>query len=255
MRTKRAYSLIELIIAIALVAILIIPIALMFKDQVTATIYSGNINQAVSLARLEMARINNLTYNDTTLADGYDNTSSNYEEYSFDLKRTVDYVADTDDNLKEVNVFVYPGGTTDLLINLATYKTSVSFGSGSGGGGAGGGGDEADSLAVSDGEVKKKKLEKVTIENTGGDNIVLTKVIVTFAGAGGIYFKKLKIDGTTYWEGNASSGSTITLDTSFTLTAGTEYNEDVKFEFEKNLTTADVIFVFQDDTQSTTYSW
>lgn len=253
MRIKNGYSLVELIIAIALVAILIIPIALMFKDQVTATIYSGNINQAISLARLEMARINNLSYNDTTLADGYDNTTSDYDGYNFDLRRVVGYLAGTSDNLKEVAVTVSEGNSGAALLNLVTYKADVGYGFGSGGGTPASGG-QADSFAASAGSISGTDLENVTLQNTGGGDIVLTQLIVIFTGTTGIKFKTFEISATEYWAGTENSGSAVTLGTNFTLTAGTTYTNAALFTFSKNLSSADIIFVFEDDTESDIYS-
>ncbi len=252
---KRSFTIIEMIITVVLIGIIMVPLGLMSIEYIRGIVFIRDSNVAENLARLEMAKVNNLDFSDVTLANGYDNTTNSYEGYGYDLRRTVDDVVGCSGNLKQVQVRVFPSGETSIhLVNLITYVANVSFGAGSGGGGVGGG-NQADSFALTGGVIDKKKLKSINVENTGGSDIVWTVVKVTFTGAGGISLKKIKRDKTTLWNGIASSGDTITLATSFTLVAGTSYNK-LEFEFTENLSTITIdYFEFEDLTQSGSYSW
>jgi len=252
---KRSFTLIEIIITFVLVGIIMVPLGLMSMEYMRSIVFNRDSHLVEGLARLEMAKINNLSFSDITLADGYDITTSSYEGYDYDLRRTVDNVAGWSSDLKQVQVRLFPSGESGVhLINLITYIADVSFGVGSGGGGVGGG-SQADSFALTAGKIKKKKLEKITIENTGGSEIIWTIVTVTFTGDSGITMNKIKRDKTTLWTGTANSGDTITLDSSLTMDAGKSYNK-LQFEFTKNLSTITInYFEFEDLTQSGSYSW
>jgi len=252
---KRSFTLIEIIITFVLVGIVMVPLGLMSLEYMRSIVFIRDSNVVEGLARLEMAKINNLDFSDITLVNGYDNTTSSYEGYDYDLRRTVNDVAGWSSNLRQVQVRVFPSGESSIhLINLITYVANVSFGAGSGGGGVGGG-DQADSFALTGGNLNKKKLKTITIENTGESEIVWTVVEVTFTGPAGIEMDKIKQDKTTLWSGTANSGDTITLDSSLTMDAETSYNK-LQFEFTENVSTVTIdYFEFEDLTQSGSYSW
>jgi len=252
---KRSFTLIEIIITFVLVGIVMVPLGLMSMEYMRSIVFTRDSHVVEGLARLEMSKINNLGFTDVTLANGYNNTTSSYEGYDYDLRRTVNDVAGWSSNLRQVQVRVFPSGESNIhLINLITYVADVSFGAGSGGGGVGGG-SQADSFALTAGEIKKKKLKKITIENTGESEIVWTVVKVTFTGAAGIEMDKIKRDSTTLWDNTASSGDVITLTTSFTMDPETSYDK-LEFKFTKNVSTVTIdYFEFEDLTQSGSYSW
>jgi len=251
---KKGFTLIELIMAIIILGVVMVPLGMISIEHMRGVVYSRKLSIAEGLAKTEMAKINNLSYTDSTLEDGDDDTTSNYEGYAYDLRRTVSFVAGWSNNLKQVQVRVYPTGTTEQLVNLLTYIANVSFGSGSGGAAAGGG-DQADSFSISGGTIDKKKLKNITTENTGGSQIVVTKVKVTFTGKSGIYLKKIKMDNSEVWSGIANSGDEVTLDTTFTMDAATSYTKH-QFEFEKDIYTVTVdYYEFEDATQTGSYSW
>jgi len=251
---RGGFTLIELIITIIVLGIVMIPLGFMSLEYVQGIAYSRESVIAKGLAETEMAKINNLSYSDVTLADGYDNTTSSYEGYAVDLNRKVDYVAGSGNNLKKVEVSIYDSSTSTQLARLVTYAANVSFGAGSGGA-TPGSGDQADSFSLSGGEIKKKKLEKITVENTGSSQIVITKVMITFTGNSGIQLKKIKEDKTELWSGTANSGDIITLDNPFTMDAGTSYDKN-KFEFSKDVSTVTIdYYEFEDETQTGSYSW
>lgn len=251
---RGGFTLIELIITIIVLGIVMIPLAFMSLEYVQGIAFSRELVIAEGLAETEMAKINNLSYSDVALADGYDNTTLNYEGYGVDLNRKVDFVAGSSNNLKKVEVAIYESGTTAQLAKLITYVADISFGPGSGGGGVGGG--EADSLVVSDGSISGTDLQNVTLQNTDPADITITGIIISFTGAGGIKLNTITMGGAEKWSGNVSSGSTITFDTNFTLTASTTYTNTGLFEFSKNLTSVtSLTFIMSDGSQTVGYSW
>ena len=247
----RGFTLIELVITILIISLFVAGIAMIMQQVVVDLAFSGDTVKALSLARLEMSKVNNLSYLDLTLA--YETI---YEGSAYDLNRTVDYVTDTSNKLKEVNVSVYSTGTTDILSSLTTYVADVTFGPGSGGSSPGGGGLEADSLSASGGIVKNKVLSKVTLTNTSTDStITITGVTVTFTGASNIKLKKIRMNGTHRWTGTENSGSIITLTSSFTLAIDTTYSKTAKFTFSKNLSSVTITFHMSDGSSTAAYSW
>ncbi|MCF7908237.1 MAG: prepilin-type N-terminal cleavage/methylation domain-containing protein [Candidatus Omnitrophica bacterium] len=253
---RKSVTLIELIIAIVIIAIVVIPSSIMTMEYIRSIAYSRQLLVAEGLAKTEMSKINSLAYDNITLADGYDTNTSNYEGYSQDLRREVDFVVGSNSTLKKVVVTVYEGGSASQLARVVTYLANASFGSGSGGGVAGVGGNEADSLAVSGGSIVAKNLQNITLENTGGSGITITGVTISFSGASGIKVKTITMDGSQRWSGTQSSGSTITFDTNFTLSAGATYNNTGLFTFSKNLSSvSSLVFVMSDATETTAYSW
>jgi len=244
---KRGFSLIEIIITILIIAIFVSVIASVFQEIVKGLGFSGDTVKALSLARLELSKVNNLKFTDSTLADGYNNTTSNYESSSYDLNRAVSIVPSTSNNLKKVIVSVYSATTTNILAKLATYVADINFGSGSE--------TQADGLAVTSGDINNKRLRRIDFENTSDEDITMTGVTITFTGNGGIRLKRIKMDGSIVWNGNENSGSTITFSSPFILTAGTFYNNAGLFRFSKNLSSATVTFNMEDDSTTSSYSW
>ncbi|MEW6101246.1 MAG: prepilin-type N-terminal cleavage/methylation domain-containing protein [Candidatus Omnitrophota bacterium] len=255
-KNRSGFTLVELVITIVVLGIVMIPLGFMSMEYLRAIVYARNLTAAQNLAKVEMAKVNNLSFSDTTLADGYDTTISNYEGYSYDVRRTVNYAAGWDNNLKQVRVRVYPAGETSAhLVDLITYVAAVSFGAGSAGGAVSGGG-QADSLSVSGGDISGSLLQNITLENTGSSSITITGVIITFSGQSGIKLSTITMDGTGRWSGNAASGSTITFDTNFTLSPSTAYSNTGLFEFSKNLSSvASLVFIMSDATQTASYAW
>ncbi len=253
--TKRGFTLIEMIITITLLGIILIPLGFMSAEYVRAIVYSRDLGVAESLAKVEMAKINNLSFSDITLADGYDNTTSNYEGYSYDLRRTADNVAGWSGDLRQVQVRVFPSGESTIhLVNLITYIANVSFGAGSGGGTAGSG--EASLLVVSGGNISGKNLQDVTLENTSSDPITITGITISFTGTSGIKLKTITIDSLERWSGTASSGQTKTFDTNFVLSGSTIYSNTGLFEFSKNLSSVtSLVFIMNDASETSSYSW
>lgn len=250
LNSRFGFTLTELIITIVLMGIIMIPLGLIALEFMRNIPYARDLGVATALAKTELAKINNLGFSDPASAVGYDNVTAGYEGYPYDLRRTV--TAGPAANLKQVQVRVYPAGnTTNHLINLITYVANVSFGTGSGGGTAG---DAADFLLVSAGNIHKKQLRQVTLENTDTDQITITGVIISFTG--GTNLTSIQLDGNSSWSGTANSGDTVTLINPFTLAGETTYKKSSIFEFSSNLTSlTSLVFIMDDASQSEAYSW
>jgi len=254
---KKTFTTIEIIITITLIGMLMIPLAIMSTEYMQGIFYSRDLGIAQGLAKIEMAKVNNLAYSDVTLADGYDNTIANYEDYPYDLRRTVNYVTGWSNNLKQVQVRVFPAGnTTAHLVNLVSYVADIAYGAGSGGGVIGIG--QADSLVVSGGTINKNQLKNVDLENTSADPITITKVLIEYSGSPGMKLKTITIDGVDKWSGSANSGDTVVFDSNFTLSGSTFYNNTAFFTFTKKKTVSSItrlIFIMEDGTDTVEYSW
>lgn len=254
-RKQNAFTLIELIMAIVILGVVLVALGVMSIQFVQGIVNSRDLGIVAGLGKTEMAKINNLSYSDPTLAVGYDNTTADYEGYPYDLRRTV--TAGPIANLKQVEVRVYPtGNLTDHLLNLITYVANVTFGAGSAGGAPAVGGG-ADFLAVSGGSISGSSLQNITLENTSSAPIIITGVIISFTGPNpGIKLNTITTNGAERWSGNDSSPSTITLTSSFTLTANATYNNTGLFSFSKNLTSVDsLVFIMSDGSETPSYSW
>ncbi len=127
---RLGYTLLELIITIVLLGIVMIPVGVMALEYAKGLVYARHVEMAGSLARMEMSKVNNLPYDDATLASGYDRTFIVYEGYPYDVRRTVSYVdvGAWDANLKKVQVRVYPTGSAQYVANMVTYIADVTYG-------------------------------------------------------------------------------------------------------------------------------
>ncbi len=252
---RKGFTLMELVVTITLMGIIVVPLAIMGVELTRSNVVSGQILQAANLGRLEMARVNDLSFNDPGLADGYNNTSARYEGYNYDVKRTVAYVPGTGNNLKKVEVMVCPAGSASPLTLLAACVADIGFGAGSGGA-APGYGNQTDSFTLTGGQIAGGQLKNFTIANSGSSAITITAVTVAWTGASGISFTTVTFNNTTCWSGARSpSPAAVTLTTAFTIPAGTSYGSKNELSFSKNLAFVSVTFTFADGSTSRTYSF
>jgi len=256
---KSGFTLIELIMTMILIGVIMVPLGLMCNEYIHSIIFSRDAGVAEALAKLEMAKINNLSYSDATLVDGYDNTASNYEGYNIDLRREIDYVAGSSNNLKKAVLTLYEGGTSSELAQVASYIADVSFGAGSGGGGVGSE-DEAGSLSVTGGSISAKRLRNINLENTSAtDDITISEITVSWTNSNPSKPASLtSIDfegGVDEWSGSeSSSGTTIDI-TDFTLTAATTYNNSGVFTFSQNISSVTLTFIMSDGSSTAAIVW
>jgi prepilin-type N-terminal cleavage/methylation domain-containing protein len=258
----KGFTLIEILITILIWGILIIPIAMMTQEHIVGAATAADITAGYNLARLEMSKINNLSYADPTLADGYYNTAADYQGYKYDLNRAVSYVPDSSNNLKRVTVVIYGSGTPRQAASLVTYVANVAVGAGSGGAPAGS--IQSNDLIVSDGEIYNQgshhQLRNVTLKNANlSAAITITGVIAGFTGGRGISFKKITLQGNRGWSGNAFSGDQVDFNPSsryFNLAPNATYSNSLLLEFNKNLgAVTSLVFILSDGSRTVEYSW
>lgn len=122
------FTLIELIMTILLIGIVIIPSSIFIIESVRGAFKSEDIIIAVNLARMELEKINNLTYDHTDMLIGTTDVSK-YNGYNYDLRRTVIYIEykpPWKESVKEIRVEVYPAGklgnTQYLLTTVITHR-------------------------------------------------------------------------------------------------------------------------------------
>ncbi|MFH1762442.1 MAG: prepilin-type N-terminal cleavage/methylation domain-containing protein, partial [bacterium] len=134
---KKGFTLIELIISIVLMGIIISTIALTYNQLLKGIVKNIQISKAIGLSKTEISIVNNTAYDDPALANGYNNTITDYLGSGYDLNRSVSYVSGNDasaESLKKVTVKVFPAGSTSALISSNIYLAkNVTIGKGSGG--------------------------------------------------------------------------------------------------------------------------
>lgn len=124
---RRGFTLVELIMTIVVVSIVAVPLSLLISQHLESVVQSRDYTSAVNLARFEMEKVNNLSYNNVVSA-----SFSPYPGYHYDVTRTVTYAqggALTAESLKKIVVEVRPADGTDVLISLVTYLAkNVTYG-------------------------------------------------------------------------------------------------------------------------------
>jgi hypothetical protein len=88
----------------------------------------------------------------------------------------------------------------------------------------------------------------ITIENTGGSDITMVEMAITWTGApGGTKINEIIIDGGSVWSGKSGSGSTLNI-TDFTLISGAGTYPINLLDFSKNMTgtTLSIDFIMSD---------
>jgi len=116
---KRAFTLIELIMAIVIAGILAIPISVTLSKQVQSVFDSQDLALAANLARLDLEQMNNTAYAGIVPA-----TLNNYQGYNYNLIRAVSFVngaALTAESTVKVTVKVTKPGNPAVLVKLVTY--------------------------------------------------------------------------------------------------------------------------------------
>jgi len=116
---RNGFSLIELVMTIVVVTIVAIPLSVFIGEQLRGMIQSSTKVTAINLARLELAKVSNMSY--ASIVSG---SFSNYEGYSYDVIRTVSFIHGSNtshESLKQVAIEVMPTGSLIIEANLVTY--------------------------------------------------------------------------------------------------------------------------------------
>ncbi|MDP3789402.1 MAG: prepilin-type N-terminal cleavage/methylation domain-containing protein [Candidatus Omnitrophota bacterium] len=254
---ERGFTLIEVITAITLMAIIMIPIALFAMEYVRSIAYNDSLSMATNLACREMAIVNTLSYTDPTLANGYDLTTQSYAGYGYNLRRTVNYLPGTSSTVKRVRARIYPAGSTEQVTEFVTYVMNIPAGAGSAGGASG---NESDSFLAREGVLARDQLTRVTMRNTRTTgNITVTKVILT--SSVNKTLRSITMEGETRFTGSetltANIPKTIDLQKNFIMNSNLTYSRTANFYFSQrdNRYSLTIAFVFYDGTQSAPYTW
>lgn len=124
---KKGFTLIELVMTIVVVSIVAIPISMLISQHLTSAIQSSTYTTALNLARFELEKVNNMAY-----ANINSGTVLNYEEYGYDIIRTVIFVqgdASSAESLKHIRVEIKDADSSALMYSLETYiAKNVSYG-------------------------------------------------------------------------------------------------------------------------------
>jgi prepilin-type N-terminal cleavage/methylation domain-containing protein len=118
-RKRKAFTLIELIMAIVVVGIIALPISITLSKHVQSVFISQDYSMALNLARMDMEQVLNTAYASVNSA-----SFSNYQGYAYDLSRTVTYAqgnAGTPESLKLVSISVTKAGSGTVLVTIKTY--------------------------------------------------------------------------------------------------------------------------------------
>lgn len=101
------------------VGITAVPVSLLIGSHIQGVLSSAEETTAQNLARLEMEKINNMSYAGIVSAN-----FSNYEGYPYDLTRSVSFAAGdgaSAESLKKISVDVRKTGSPAVIAAAVTY--------------------------------------------------------------------------------------------------------------------------------------
>ena len=113
---------------IVVVGIVAIPLSLLLSQHIQSIFQSEDLTIARQLARLEMEKVNNMSF--ASIIDEGDRNFSPYEEYNYDLTRDVEPVDSSGgESIISITVEVTRQGDSEVLISLITYIVdNITFG-------------------------------------------------------------------------------------------------------------------------------
>ncbi|OGX27837.1 MAG: hypothetical protein A2705_05065 [Omnitrophica WOR_2 bacterium RIFCSPHIGHO2_01_FULL_52_10] len=112
---------------VVVVSIVAIPLSLLISQHLESVVQSQDYTAAVNLARLEIEKVNNLSYNN--IVSG---SFSPYQGTNYDVTRTVTYAQGDEaaaESMKKIVVDVKRSGDAAVLVSLVTYVTkNITYG-------------------------------------------------------------------------------------------------------------------------------
>ena len=128
-KTKKAFTLTELIMIIVLVSVITAGSTAFIIQTISGAFVSQDITAALNLARMELEHLSNLEYNHADLGVGSD-LIENYGGYGYDLLKEIEVVESGagSENVKKISVSVFLKNEADqddkLLAHIITYRAS-----------------------------------------------------------------------------------------------------------------------------------
>ena len=123
--SQHGFTLFELVMTIVIVAIIAVPLSITLVQHVESLFKSQDYTMAMTLARYDMERVNNMAYGSIASL-----SQSNYLGYSYDLTRTVVTQPGAGGNgIKFITVQIRRSGSATVLASLMTYVVAnVNYG-------------------------------------------------------------------------------------------------------------------------------
>lgn len=125
-RDEAAFTLVEVVVAITLIAVTLIPMLMMFEFAGTSTIVAKDKNRAVALAQQKMEEVRSMNYSDLTIGTWAETQVASgisyYIQVKVDSPVTLDGQSTT--SVKEVTVTVrWDVTTNEKKITLVSYRS------------------------------------------------------------------------------------------------------------------------------------
>ena len=124
-KSRRGFTLVELIMTIVVVAIVSVPLSLLIGQHFESVLQSKDYTVAMNLARLEIEIVNNLSFGNINPAN-----YSSYQGYPYDVIRDVLVVSPPGpEGLKQITITVRrAGGSKDLAKFITYIANNVTYG-------------------------------------------------------------------------------------------------------------------------------
>jgi len=258
-KNQRGISLIETILAIAVLSLLLGGISGVFLYGQESTQYSGQLARASFLADEGLEALRSIRNNNfSSLSAGTYGLDSSGGQWSLSGSSDITGIF-----TREIIISSVDADRFDVTSRI-TWQRLTRSGEVSGvtrftnwaettGAGAGASSIFIDTSAAALVSGDNTRIGGITIENTGGSDQTITEMIVSWTGgANGNDLREVVIDGGSVWSGNVSSGTTIDITDTLIASGAGAYDIDY-IDFKKSISGGTVTLTFTlDDASSTT---